>query len=583
MQTAYRTHTCGVLKRTDIGKTVKLCGWNQARRDHGGIIFIDLRDKYGLTQIVFDPKHTPDLYKEAEKLRREDVLQVSGKVRARPTGLENPKLITGEIEVLVDTLSIMSRSQTPPLEIEDRVEPNEDIRLKYRYLDLRRPKMQRNLLMRHNIIAAARDHFFKNGFMEIETPLLVKPTPEGARDYLVPSRVNPGTFYALPQSPQLYKQILMVAGCDRYFQVARCLRDEDLREDRQPEHTQFDLEMSFVSSEDVMAFVESLYHHIFKEVMGITLEKFPVLTYKESVARFGSDKPDMRFGLELIDVTDIAKSSEFSVFKDAESIKCINPETELSRKDFDKYIEFVQTFGAKGMAWARVTKDGLDSSIVKYLSLEIQKKLLERTKAKPGSALMFVADKPKIVADALGRLRLQVAQDLNLIPEGIFKFAWVKDFPLFAYNEEEARWEPEHHMFTMPKQEFVKDFEKRPSEVIGDLYDVTLNGTELGSGSIRVTNPELQERIMNFIGLSKDEAERKFGFLLHAYEYGAPVHGGMGLGVDRLVALMLGTKDIREVIAFPKNKNAQCPMDGCPSAADDKQLKELHLKLDVKK
>ncbi len=573
-----RTHTCGELTKKDVKKEVVLYGWTQSRRDHGGLIFIDLRDRHGLTQIVFDPSHNEENHKKAEHIGREFVLNIKGKVRDRKQGMINPNMRTGEIEVLVDELNIINEADTPPIEIDDRKEANEDIRLKYRYLDLRRPIMQERIALRHKIVTSARDYFNKNGFLEITTPMLVKSTPEGARDYVVPSRVNPGEFYALPQSPQLYKQILMISGCDRYYQTAICLRDEDLRADRQPEHMQFDFEMSFVTSDEIRKFVEGLYNHIFKEVLKIKLEKFPVFSYKEAMERFGTDKPDIRFGLELIDVTDIAKKSDFSVFKNAEQVKCLNPEKNLTRKELDKYIEFCQKNGAKGMTWMRITEKGLESSVVKYFNDEVQKEILNKTKAKKDTVLMFIADKKKKVANVLNLLRLKLRDDLNLVKENDFKLCWVKDFPLFSWNETEERWEPEHHMFTNPKPEFMKDFEKRPGEVIGDLWDLVLNGTEVGSGSIRISSPELQERIMKFIGLSKEQANKKFGFLLEAYKYGAPVHGGMGLGLDRTVALMAGLSDIREIIAFPKNKAAQCPMDGSPSEIDEKQMKELHIK-----
>jgi len=590
-----RTNTCGELGKKEIGKSVKLCGWCQSRRDHGGLIFIDLRDRYGLTQIVFSPDNK-DVFSAAEKLRREDVICVEGKVVARKKGMENPKLKTGEIEVEISKIDILNKAETPPLEVEDRIEAGEEMRLKYRYLDLRRPVMQNRLLTRHKIITAARDFFNKRGFVEITTPLLVKSTPEGARDYIVPSRVNPGKFYALPQSPQLYKQILMVAGFDRYYQTAVCLRDEDLRADRQPEHMQWDFEMSFVDSDDIRKFVEGLYNHMFKEVLNVKLDKFPVFSYKESMERYGTDKPDIRFGLELIDVTDIVKKSDFQVFKDAEKVACLNPQKEMGRKELDNYIEFCQKNGAKGMAWMKVTDKGaekskisgttgcgLEGSIVKFFKEDVQKEILKVTKAKKGSVLMFIADKKKTTEGILGNLRIKLRDDLGLVKDNSFKLCWVKDFPLFAWNEDEDRWEPEHHMFTMPKPEFIKDFEKRPGEVIGDLWDLVLNGTELGSGSMRVTNPELQERVMEFIGMSKEQANTKFGFLLEAYKYGGPSHGGMGLGIDRTVALMCGINDIREVIAFPKNKAAECPMDSCPSEVDEKQLKELHIKAEAKK
>jgi aspartyl-tRNA synthetase len=577
-----RTHTCGELGKKETGKSVKLCGWMASRRDHGRLIFIDLRDRYGLTQIVFDPK-VKDAFSAAEKLRREDVVCVEGKVVARKKGMENPKLKTGAIEVEISKIDVLNKAETPPIEVEDRVEAGEEMRLKYRYLDLRRPVMQNRLLTRHKAVAAAREFFNKNGFVEMTTPLLVKSTPEGARDYIVPSRVNPGKFYALPQSPQLYKQILMVAGFDRYYQTAVCLRDEDLRADRQPEHMQWDLEMSFCTSGDVKEFVEGLYKHIFKEVLNVKLDKFPVFNYKEAMERYGTDKPDIRFGLELIDVTETVKKSDFQVFKDAEKVACLNPEKEMGRKELDNYIDFCQKNRAKGMAWMRVTEKGLEGSIVKFFKPEIQKEILNATKAKKGSVLMFIADKKKTAESILGSLRIKLRDDLKLVKDGEFKLCWVKDFPLFAWNEDEDRWEPEHHMFTMPKPEFIKDFEKKPGEVIGDLWDLVLNGIELGSGSMRITNPELQERIMKFIGMTKEQANAKFGFLLEAYRYGAPPHGGMGLGIDRTAALMCGINDIREVIAFPKNKAAECLMDGCPSEVEDKHLKELHIKTEVRK
>lgn len=581
-----RTHTCGELTKKDDKKEVVLQGWVQTRRDHGGVIFIDLRDRYGLTQVVFNPDKK-DIFKTADSLRREWVIEIQGKVRPRPEGMRNPKLPTGDIEVVSSKINVLNQADTPPIEIEDRVEAGEEQRLKYRYLDLRRPVMQAKLVTRHKIISAAREFFNKHNFIEVTTPMLVKSTPEGARDYVVPSRVNPGEFYALPQSPQLYKQILMIAGFDRYYQAAICLRDEDLRADRQPEHMQFDFEMSFVTSDDIREFVEGLYNHIMKEVLGKKLEKFKIFTYKESMDKYGTDKPDIRYNLFLADVTDIVVKSDFGVFKDVQKsggiIKCINPEKDIPRKEIDKYIGFCQEMGSKGMAWMRVTDKGLESNIAKYFPEDVQKELIKKTGAKPGSVLMFIADKPKACNDILSRLRQKLAEDLNLYDPNEFKFCWVKDFPLFAYNEDEQRWEPEHHMFTMPKPEFIKDFEKRPEEVIGDLWDLVLNGTELGSGSIRINVPEIQERVMKFIGLSKEAAHQKFGFLLDAYRYGGPPHGGMGLGLDRTVALMCGTNDIREIIAFPKNKNAECPMDGCPSEVDKSQLDELFIKTAIPK
>ncbi len=580
-----RTHNCGELRKKDIGKDVILNGWVQNRRDHGGLIFIDLRDRFGLTQVVFDPKHDKESHSVAETLRREDVIAAKGRVRARGEGLENPKLDTGQIEVITAGIEMIGKANTPPLEVEDRIVANDEMRLRYRYLDLRRPVMQSNLLMRHKTITAARQHFNDNGFIEIDTPILVRSTPEGARDYIVPSRVNPGSFYALPQSPQLYKQILMISGVDRYYQVAKCLRDEDLRADRQPEHTQFDFEMSFVDSDDIMGFVESLFSHIFKTVLGAKLDRFPRIAYDEAMARYGTDKPDIRYGLELTDVTDIVKDCGFQVFKDVVekggTVKCINPEKDLGRKEIDSLIDFSIKSGAKGMAWMRVTKDGLESNIVKFFSDDIQKKLLEETGAKPGSILMFIADKPAVANNVLNLLRQELAKKLDLVDDKVFRFCWVTDFPLFAWDDDTGSWTPEHHMFSMPKKEHLEFLDKDPGKVKGDLFDLVLNGIEMGSGSIRIHDPAVQKKVMKVIGLDEKDAEKKFGFLIEAYKYGAPVHGGMGLGVDRLVALMTGTNDIREVIAFPKNKAAQCPMDSSPGPVGNDQLKELHLKLDI--
>jgi aspartyl-tRNA synthetase len=579
-----RTHNCNELGKKDIKKKVNLNGWVSSSRDHGGIIFVDLRDKYGLTQIVFDPKHEKKLHQEAERLRREDVIAASGIVRGRGKGLENPNLKTGEIEVLADQLEILNKADTPPLEIDDRVDANEDMRLKYRYLDLRRPKMQNHLSIRHEAAHAARDYLNKNSFTEIETPILVRATPEGARDYIVPSRVNPGKFYALPQSPQLYKQLLMVSGCDRYYQFARCLRDEDLRQDRQPEHTQIDVEMSFVNAENVMEMVEGLYKHIMKKVLNIDIKgNFPKISHKESMEKYGTDKPDLRFGLEFLDITDIAKESDFKVFNSAEKIKCINPQDKFSRNVIDDLINFAISVGSKGLAWMRVTDKGLESNIVKFFSTGLQKKLIQKTGAKKGSILFFVADKEKKANEILSKIRVEVAGKLGLIKDKDFKFCWIVDFPMFELGEDENKWQPSHHIFTAPKKEHHDLIEKSPEKVHADLFDLVLNGLELGSGSIRETNPEVQERLMKVIGLSKQEARKKFGFLMDAFKYGTPPHGGMGLGFDRIVALMLGYNDIREVIAFPKNKNAECPMDGSPSIVDDKQLKELNVKVDLVK
>ncbi len=582
-----RSHNCGELTLSNKDKEAVLMGWVDTRRDHGGVIFIDLRDREGITQVVFNPEFNKKTHSKAEHLRREDVIAIKGMVKPRAEGMTNPNLKTGEIEVFADEIDIITKSETPPIEIDDRKVANDDIRMKYRFLDLRRPEMQRKLRMRHDAASAARDFFNRNGFLEVETPMLVRATPEGARDYVVPSRVHPGKFYALPQSPQLYKQILMISGVDRYYQIARCLRDEDLRADRQPEHTQMDLEMSFCDEKDIMEFVEGLYKHIFKQVLAIDLDDFPVLSYKEAMARYGTDKPDIRFGLELTEVTDIVVKSEFGVFKDVAKnkgiIKCINPEKDFPRKEIDSLITFAQDNGAKGMAWMRVTENGLESNIAKYFSEDVQKELITKTNAKPGSILMFIADKEERANEVLSRLRTEIARKMELIDDKVFKFCWVVDFPLFELDQDSQAWTPAHHMFSMPKKDCLSYLEKDPGKVIANLFDVVLNGVELGSGSMRIHDPAIQEQVMKVIGLSHDEAYKKFGFLLEAYKYGAPMHGGMGLGFDRMVALMAGTNDIREVIAFPKNKSAECPMDGSPSQIDKTQLKELHVKTDIVK
>jgi aspartyl-tRNA synthetase len=583
-----RTHTCGELTKKDDKKKVMLAGWLQSRRDHGGIIFIDLRDRYGLTQVVFDPKHNKEVHSKAENLHREDVLQIKGKVRPRGKGLENPKLKTGEIEVLSDELEILNKSQTPPIEIDDRIEINEDLRLKYRYLDLRKPTMQQNLEIRHKAIKSVRDFFDKEGFLEIETPMLAKSTPEGARDYLVPSRVNVGKFYALPQSPQLFKQLLMVSGCDRYFQIVKCFRDEDLRADRQPEFTQIDVEISFIDEEDIYEINEKLMKHVWKKVMNIDVKvPFKRLTYDESVSKYGVDKPDIRFGLELVDVTNIVKESDFKVFTDniksGGVVKAINvKKSPLSRKEIDELISFVQIYDAKGLAWIKVTEKGLESSVVKFFNEKIQKELMKTLNAEKGDLLLFVSDhKHFIVNDALGNLRVHLGKKLNLIPKDTYNFVWVTDFPLFDYDEDQQRHVAVHHPFTSPKDEHIDLLEKDPGKVKAKAYDLTLNGVEIGGGSIRIHKSDIQEKAFKALGISKKEAEEKFGFLLEAFKYGAPPHGGIAYGMDRIVALITGNESIREVIAFPKNKNAESLMDGSPSEVAEDQLKELSIKLNV--
>ncbi len=581
LKTSLRTHSCGELTRNHSSNDVSLCGWVSTRRDHGGLIFIDLRDRYGTTQIVFTPGS--NFFNDAEHLSREDVIRITGTVKLRPRNMKNTKIPTGEIEVSISSLEVLNKSKTPPIDVNSEKESSEEIRLKYRYLDLRRPKMQNYLQFRNDVMIVAREYFNKNKFIEIETPLLMKSTPEGARDYLVPSRVNPGKFYALPQSPQLYKQILMIAGFDRYYQFAKCLRDEDLRTDRQPEHTQMDLEMSFVTQEDILKFVSGLYKHIFKKIKNIDIGEIPVITYKETIEKYGTDKPDLRFNLELKDVTTIAKKSDFNIFKQAELIKALPVEKEFTRKEIDEFTELVSIYKAKGLAYVNYDRKEFSSGITKFLSDSVQKELISILKLKKNSTVFFIADKKKIVNESLANLRSELGKRLNLIKENDFKFCWVVDFPLFSYNEEENKWEPEHHMFTSPKPEHLKYLDSDPGKILGTLYDIVLNGTELGSGSIRINVPEIQEKVMKIIGMTKEQANSQFGFLLKAYEYAGPPHGGMGLGFDRLVALMLGIKDIREVIAFPKNKAAQDLMAEAPSEVDSKQLKELKIKLDLGK
>ncbi len=585
-----RTHTCGELGKKEIGGKVILQGWVNTRRDHGGVIFVDLRDRYGITQLRFDPKISEKAHKEAERLRREYVIEVYGRVVPRPKGMENPKLKTGNIEVEVTELKILNISRTPPFEIDDRIDLNEDIRLKYRYLDLRRPMMQKNIIMRHRVVKAIRDFFDREGFLEIETPMLAKSTPEGARDYLVPSRVHPGKFFALPQSPQLFKQLLMIAGFDRYAQIVKCFRDEDLRADRQPEFTQIDVEMSFVEEEDIFDVMERLMKHIWKVALNEDIKiPFPRISYHEAMERFGSDKPDTRFGLELIEVGDIVKDSNFQIFKEVLKkggiVKCINAKgcAGFSRKDIDELTQFVSIYGTKGLAWMKMTENGLESSIVKFFPSGVQKRLVERTGAKKGDLLLFVADKHRIVYDALGALRIELAKRLNLLDENKYNFIWVHNFPLLEWDEDEGRHVAIHHPFTSPRDEDLKYLDSDPSRVHAKAYDLALNGVELGGGSIRIHRREIQEKVFNALGIESEEARKKFGFLLDAFTYGAPPHGGIAFGLDRIVAILTGNESIREVIAFPKNKAAQSLMDNAPSEVSREQLKELHLELDLPK
>ncbi len=578
-----RTHSCGELKKKDIGKEITLCGWVQKRRDHGGLIFIDLRDREGITQVVFNPKISKEAHRKAHELRGEYVLNVKGKVSQRPKGTVNKSLPTGQIEVLASKLNILNKSQTPPFEIVDRVKASEDLRLKYRYLDLRRRPMQKNIILRHRVAKAIRDFLDKKDFIEIETPVLTKSTPEGARDYLVPSRVNPGRFFALPQSPQLFKQMLMVAGFDKYFQIAKCFRDEDLRADRQPEHTQIDLEASFVEQEDIYALIEEMMLYLFKTTLGVKIKRpFPIITYQEAMNKFGSDKPDTRFSLELIDVTAVGKKSDFRIFKKAESIKGIKvPKGEkLSLKEIKELTELALVYGAKGLAWFKVTKGGLKSPIAKFFSEKIGSSLIKKMKAEESDLLLFIADKPEIVNEALGQVRLALGKKMGLVDKKEYKFLWVIDFPLVEFDEEEKRFKAMHHPFCMPKEEDLRLLKREPLKVRSKTYDLVLNGVELGTGSIRIHDSKLQKRVFRLLGIGEKEMSSKFGFFLEALEYGAPPHGGIALGLDRLVMIMAGKETIRDVIAFPKTQRATSLLTGSPSSVTEEQLKELQLKIE---
>lgn len=581
-----RTHTCGQLRIKDVKSTVTLLGWVSSIRDHGGLIFIDLRDRYGITQVVFNPDKGNEFYTTAGQLRPEYVVAIQGAVSARPEGTLNPNLDTGEIEVYADTLEILNKSETPPFEIEDESKVSLELRLKHRYLDLRRPVMQRRLIFRHKVCQVIREYLDRLNFIDIETPVLTKSTPEGARDYLVPSRVNLGKFYALPQSPQLFKQILMVAGYDRYFQIVRCFRDEDLRAQRQPEFTQMDMEMSFVDENDIIQIIEGLVAAIFDKVIGKKVATpFPRLSYNEAMASYGCDAPDLRFGMKIKDISDIVQKSDFKVFldtvKSGGQVRGVNANGcgNFSRKDIDDLTAFVGQFGAKGLAWFKVEENGLSSSITKFFPEETREKIRQYMDAKKGDLLLFVADKPKVVSQSLAQLRLHLAQKNKLIDTNTFYFSWVVDFPLFDYNEDLQRYEALHHPFTSPHPDDLPILEEKPLEVKARAYDLVLNGVELGGGSIRIHAPEVQKRVFRLLGIEDESAYAKFGFLLDALKYGAPPHGGIALGVDRMVTLLLQLDDIREVIAFPKTQKATCLMTNAPSEVDLQQLKELGIRL----
>ena len=581
-----RTHYCTELSTANIGETVVVAGWAQKTRDKGSLVFIDLRDRTGIVQLSFDERTARDVFTKAQSVRAEFVLMAKGVVTKRES--VNKEIATGEIEVFVEDLRILSAAQTPPFPIIDNTDVKEDLRLKYRYLDLRRGVMQQALRFRHQIVKAARDYYDENGFLEIETPILIKSSPEGARDYLVPSRVHPGAFYALPQSPQQYKQLLMLSGFDRYMQITRCFRDEDLRADRQPEFTQIDLEMSFVDEEDVRRVNEGFIKYLFKRVLNVDVPTpFVCMPYDEAMARYGSDKPDTRFGMELVDLSDVLKDSTFKVFEGAlsagGSVRAINVKgkaSELPRKKIDKLVDVVKTYRAKGLAFTRITEDNAASSYEKFLTPEEVAAVREKMNAEVGDVILIVADaRNDIVCESLGQLRCYIAKELNMIPKGVYNFLWVVDFPLFEYDEEHERWSAKHHPFTMCKDEDIDKLLTDPGHCYAKAYDIILNGCELGGGSIRINDPEIQEKMFAALGFTHEAAMERFGFLINAFSYGAPPHGGMAYGLDRLVMLMLDKDSIRDVIAFPKVQSASELMTDCPAEVDPEQLAELHIQI----
>jgi len=585
----YKTHTCGELRATHANQQVTLAGWVHRRRDHGGVIFLDLRDRYGIVQVTINPNLSQETLERMANVRMEWVLQITGTVQMRPAGMQNPKMQTGEVEVIAESIKVLNPAKTLPFMVSGENDlPDENTRLKYRYLDLRRERMSRNLILRHKVVKFMRDFLDKQNFIEIETPILFKATPEGARDYLVPSRIYPGEFYALPQSPQQLKQLLMVAGMDRYFQIARCFRDEDLRGDRQPEFTQLDLELSFVQRDDVLDLVEQLYTEMIPAVAPhkkLLSSPWPKFSYKEIVERYGTDKPDLRFGMELIDVSDIFAPSEFRVFQSAIEaggvIKCIVAPgcADYSRKEVDALTEAAKTLGAKGLATLAVTGEGLKGSAAKFIKPEEAEAVQSRVGAQESDLILFAADARAVVNKVLGGVRVIFRDKLNLADPNLMAFAWVVDFPLFAWNEEEKKWDAEHHPFTMPQLDDLRKFETNPGEILSDAYDMVCNGYELASGSIRIHRSDIQLKVFQLLGLSGDEIEQKFGHMLEAFEYGAPPHGGMAPGIDRLVMLLADEPNIREVIAFPKNQTGRDVMADAPSEVEPKQLKELHIKI----
>lgn len=587
----HRSCGCGRVTEKDCGKELTLAGWVNTRRDHGGLIFIDLRDRSGIVQVVMSPQYGEDAFHKAEDVRSEYVLAIRGIVRERSPETVNPKIQTGKIEVVVSEMRILNKAKTPPFYVEDGIDVDETVRLKHRYIDLRRPEMQRNLIMRHKIVHEMRQFLDAHDFLEVETPILTKSTPEGARDYLVPSRVNPGKFYALPQSPQLFKQLLMVSGLERYFQIARCFRDEDLRADRQPEFTQLDIELSFEDQDFILDLMEHMMQRIFKNVLNVDIQiPFKRITWDDAVNLYGSDKPDLRFDMHFYDISDLLRDTGFKVFRNVLDnggiVKAITVKGDaaIPRRELDGLVDYVGNYGAKGLAWIGLNKDGsLKCQITKFLGEDKIREIGKFCEAENGDLILIIADKPKVVAQALGELRLEMARRMNLIDENEFCFRWVTDFPMFEYSEEDKRWVAEHHPFTAPRDEDVQYLLTDPSKVYAKAYDMVLNGVEAGGGSLRIYQEELQEKVFKAIGITHEEAQEKFGFLLDAFRYGAPPHAGIALGLDRLVMLMLRLGSIRDVIAFPKTQSAIDQMTQAPSEVVDMQLKELHIRVDVKK
>lgn len=591
MADMHRSCGCGRVTEKDCGKELTLAGWVNTRRDHGGLIFIDLRDRSGIVQVVMSPQYGEDAFHKAEDVRSEYVLAIRGIVRERSPETVNPKMQTGKIEVVVSEMRVLNKAKTPPFYVEDGIDVDETVRLKHRYIDLRRPEMQRNLIMRHKIVHEMRQFLDAHDFLEVETPILTKSTPEGARDYLVPSRVNPGKFYALPQSPQLFKQLLMVSGLERYFQIARCFRDEDLRADRQPEFTQLDIELSFEDQDFILDLMEHMMQRIFKNVLNVDIQiPFKRITWDDAMNLYGSDKPDLRFDMHFYDISDLLRDTSFKVFRNVLDnggiVKAITVKGDaaIPRRELDGLVDYVGNYGAKGLAWIGLNKDGsLKCQITKFLGEDKIREIGKFCEAENGDLILIIADKPKVVAQALGELRLEMARRMNLIDENEFCFRWVTDFPMFEYSEEDKRWVAEHHPFTAPRDEDVQYLLTDPSKVYAKAYDMVLNGVEAGGGSLRIYQEELQEKVFKAIGITHEEAQEKFGFLLDAFRYGAPPHAGIALGLDRLVMLMLRLGSIRDVIAFPKTQSAIDQMTQAPSEVVDMQLKELHIRVDVKK